>query len=231
MGGHRTELGLTVDSAGGQTWNGRWRESLGNRPKIDPKLTQIGPRKLPWSLSGATLGQERPESTKNTRKSHEKRAKGGPKIRGRPREIPKRPPGIDEHAKMRASGTTRKRQKDTSMSCFRLFWFRSLPGVLLGAPGCPRGPFWTPPGPPKSCFRLSKTTIFTFSTKLRFFIENQKKTHARGRLWGRNGPPGPFYGNSGPSGGTPKSTKKNLEGPFSRHTFFQKKVEKNTKIN
>ena len=68
MGGHRAELGLTVDAAGGQTWNGRWRESLGNRPKIDPKLTQIGPRRLPRSLSGAMLGPERAETPKKAAK-------------------------------------------------------------------------------------------------------------------------------------------------------------------
>ena len=107
MGGHRTELGLTVDSAGGRTWNGRWRESLGKRPKIDPKLTQIGPRRLPRGLSGAMLGQERPESAKNTQKSRESRAKVGTTgTEGAPRG-PKKEPKIEGERKKEGSRFSR----------------------------------------------------------------------------------------------------------------------------
>ena len=55
---------------------------------------------------------------------------------------PKKEPKIEEHGEMAAAGATRERQKSRRALFFRLFRFRALPGVILGAPGYPRGPYW-----------------------------------------------------------------------------------------
>jgi hypothetical protein len=114
---------------------------------IDPKWSQNGAKKLLGPTLGPPWGPERPKGAKKTRKSRVCPPRGRPPFCRVPPGGPKKTPKIEELGEMTAAGATRDRQKDTGVLRFRLFRFRALPGVILGAPGCPRGPFWALVGP------------------------------------------------------------------------------------
>lgn len=58
---------------------------------------------------------------------------------------PKGPPKdlkFEEQVAVTSAGAQGERQNYQTVFIFRLFRFRVLPGITLGALGSPRGPFW-----------------------------------------------------------------------------------------
>ncbi len=165
-----------------------------NRPQIDPKTTPNRAQEAPGSTPGATSGARAPKAVKKNPKQSRKSPKVAPKSRRNLRESPKKPPGAEEHGKMTAAGATRERRKCRGGRVSRRFRSRALPGTISGALGLPRERFGPPRDPQISCFRLGKTTIFTFSPYFRFCRENrEKKRCARTRF-------GPRWASWAPSG-------------------------------
>jgi hypothetical protein len=73
--------------------------------------------------------------------------RGRPKICRAPPGDPQKTSKIEEQGEVTAAGSTRQGQKYMSVLFFRLFRFRALPGIILGAPGPPGDHFGYSWGP------------------------------------------------------------------------------------